>query len=346
MMRFKKVEIGLNILFWGLTSWLFIAANSVETQGMVVVDGEKVKQIIRSEDLMVMAITEQVFFLLLFYLELYFIRQLSKSKRVGLFVLKSLLSPIVIIILASLMIDQVVLNRPDKIVYDSSSSSLIFYLAVAICYGFIKMWHKNEQDKAQLELVKNQAELSLLRLQLQPHFLFNTMNNLLAMVNQSDNPKLAQSIDKLSALLRYVVYETQNEKAVLKDEIEFVNNFAELHLLRYEENEVNFSIDIKGTHDQQLIEPGIFLCYIENAFKHGVQPEEESFIRIFFDISRQNSVVFRIENSIPETTNLHDKGGFGLESNQERLKLAYSEKFNLEIVEQENYLVTLSIHTA
>jgi uncharacterized membrane-anchored protein YhcB (DUF1043 family) len=345
-MRFKKVEIGLNILFLGLTSWLFITSNSVETQAIVLIDGEKVKQVIRSESLTVIAITEQFFFLLLFYLELYFIHQLSKSKKIGLFIVKSFLSPFFITTLIFLTLRLIFINRPDKILYDSSSGNLIFYLAVAICYGFIKLWNKNERDRTQLELVKNQAELNLLRLQLQPHFLFNTMNNLLSMVNQSDNPKLAQSIDKLSGLLRYVVYETQSKKTLLRDEIQFIRNFAELHLLRYEEDEVNFSIYVKGNYDEQLIEPGIFLSYIENAFKHGVQPETASYISIFFDISNQEHVVFKIENSIPEVANIHDHGGYGLESSSERLRLTYPDKYSLEITEEDGYSVTLNINTA
>ena len=130
---------------------------------------------------------------------------------------------------------------------------------MVVCYGFTKKWIQHEYDRKQLEFTKNQTELKLLRQQLQPHFLFNTMNNLLAMVNQSDNPKLAQSIDKLSGLLRYVVYDTKNRNVRIDEEIAFIQNFAELHLLRFEEDEIDFKIDIIGNWNQQKLSQG-FSC--------------------------------------------------------------------------------------
>jgi len=206
-MRFKRIEIILNILFWGLTSWMIISSSSNEVLGVEIIDGEKVKTTVRNWDMAWSAAIGQVFYLLLFYGQLFLINRLAKSKKIVAFVLLSIFLILLIEALGSITIELIVF--PEMADYKSSFSSSIFYFVVAICYGFIKMWLKNERERNQLELVKNQAELNLLRLQLQPHFLFNTMNNLLAMVNQSDNPKLAQSIDKLSGLLRYVVYETK-----------------------------------------------------------------------------------------------------------------------------------------
>ena len=224
---------------------------------------------------------------------------------------------------------------------------LIFYIASALGYGFIKMWIENERDKKQLELVKNQAELNLLKSQLQPHFLFNTMNNLLSMVDQKNNPKLAKSIDMLSGLLRYVVYETKSEKVPIAGEIEFIKNFAELHLLRFEDGEIDFKFEVNGVLDQQKIEPGILLCYVENAFKHGVQPEEHSFIYIKMNASSPQEISFVIENSIPKEIKLKQEiaGGFGLKTNLERLQLAYPGRHTIQIKEEATFLVTLTLQT-
>jgi len=221
----------------------------------------------------------------------------------------------------------------------------IFYVAVVVCYGFTKKWIQHEQEKKELELIKNRTELNLLKQQLQPHFLFNTLNNLLAMVNQTDNPKLAQSIDKLSGLLRYVVYDTKSEKVAITEEITFIKNFAELHLLRFEDDEIDFKIKTSGNFDAQYIEPGIFVCYVENAFKHGVQPEENAFIHIDINISKEDRIVFSIENSIPKVPFDTKSGGFGLKSNQERLDLAYPDKHSIVFKSDETYRVELTINT-
>jgi len=167
----------------------------------------------------------------------------------------------------------------------------------------------------------------------------------LAMVDQKNNPKLAKSIDKLSGLLRYVVYDTKNEKVPIAQEITFLKNFAALNLLRFEEEEIDYTFVIKGEYDQQVIEPGILLCYIENAFKHGVQPEEKSFITIHLDISNKNKVHFSIKNSIPSFKQTNEKGGFGIASNTNRLKLAYPNKHSLHITETSEYTVELKIET-
>jgi len=342
-MRFKKLEIFLNLLFWAITSWFIVSTNSIEAQGLEIVDGEKVKTIIRSNDLIYLSLLGQLCFFLIFYAEIFLIQRLRKTKKIKGFILKT-----IGLLLFGLFWHElsVFLLFPT---FDSFSTGvadvLIFYLAIALGYGFIKMWLLNEQDKKQLEFVKNQAELNLLKSQLQPHFLFNTMNNLLAMVNQRENPKLAHSIDKLSALLRYVVYDSKKEKVLVKDEMTFVENFAELNLLRFEEGEINFKIEINGVFDEQKIEPGIFLCYIENAFKHGVEPEKKSFIHINLDISKPNVVLFRIENSISLHSTSLQGGGFGMSSNKERLNLVYPNKHRIYSLRSETYQVELVIET-
>lgn len=343
-MQFKRLEILLNVIFWILTSWFIISTSSIEAQGIEIIDGEKVKTVIRSKNLIYLALSGQFFFLIIFYAEFFLIQQLGNTKKIKAFVFKT----IGLLFLGSLLYElTTLLIFPDFDDLDKDIGGiLIFYLAVALGYGFIKMWLKDEKDKKQLELVKNQAELNLLKSQLQPHFLFNTMNNLLAMVNQSDNPKLAQSIDRLSALLRYIVYDAKNEKVFVKDEITFIKNFAELHLLRFEEDEVDFKIEIKGVFDQQKIEPGIFLCYIENSFKHGVELEEKSFIHINFDITDKNRIVFKIENSIPKQITQQQKGGYGIIANKERLNLAYPNKHTMHLnKDNETYSVELIIET-
>lgn len=351
-MRFTRIEIVLNVLFWVFFSWAYLTGEiSMDVVGSEIIDGKEKDILVRNYSKTYAIIILQCISILFSYIELYLIHRLTKPKAVRAFVIKSILLSFGFYLIQILFIILFFYLRDEKEILDNSnifraSAFLnIFYIAVAILYGFTKKWIQHEQDKKQLELVKNQAELNLLKQQLQPHFLFNTLNNLLAMVNQTDNPKLAQGIDKLSGLLRFVVYDAKSERVTIVQEIAFVKNYIELHTLRFEEGEVDFKLNVTGNFDTQKIEPGIFLCYVENAFKHGVQPEKEAFIKIDIDISKATEIYFKIENSIPKHPFRHNKGGYGILSNQERLDLVYPQKHSIRFIKESTYIVELIIQT-
>lgn len=347
-MKFKPIEILLNILFWGLMIWIFVFGNgSMDVVSSEIINGKEHKILARNIDKLYAILIAQFFFALFFYGELYLIHKLRKPRAVKGFILKTIGLIFGTLLVYVLSIKTIFFSNNETVLKDINIVFMnIFYIAVTFCYGFIKKWIRHERDRKKLELVKNQAELNLLKQQLQPHFLFNTMNNLMAMVNQSENPKLAKGIDKLSGLLRFVVYDTQaSQKVTISREIQFIRNFAELHLLRFEDGEIDFKIEIKGTFKSQPIEPGLFLCYVENAFKHGVQPEEKAFIYIDIDISKEDTIVFNIENSIPKVPFENESGGFGLKSNQERLDLAYPNKHSINFENDSTYRVELTIYT-
>lgn len=338
------MEIIVNIIFWVLSSWLIVSIFSIEALEVEIIDDKEVEFIKRSDFLITFFLIGQFLFAAYFYLHLNAIQKLVGQLDIRRFLIKSIALALLFLGVYYGISKFFIFQRPVS--FPSISYGIFaFYAAVSTGYGFIKIWIKNERDKKQLELVKNKAELSLLRSQLHPHFLFNTMNNLLSMVDQKENPVLAKSIDKLSNLLRYVVYEAKNDKVAVADEIKFIKNFAELHLLRFEEGEVDFKLQIEGNYDQQLIETGILLCYIENAFKHGVQPEFQSFIHIKIDISKPNIIIFKIENSIPPLIGIKQEGGYGLKSNEERLQLAYPLKYDIKIEENKTYFIQLKIDT-
>jgi sensor histidine kinase YesM len=311
-----------------------------------IIDGVEASEIRHSWKLIRFFLIGQFFFIAYFYTQLYLIQGVKTKSNLFVLTAKSLVIALVFFAIYYFFVKLFFENLIDILWFPSLWYGIfIFYTTIAIGYGFIKVWSKIAKDKQRLEVANQQAELHLLRSQLHPHFLFNTMNNLLAMVDQKNNPKLAKSIDTLSGLLRYVVYDTKNEKVPISQEILFLQNFAALHLLRFEEDEINYTFVIKGEYDQQLIEPGILLCYIENAFKHGVQPEEKSFITIHVDITQNDTLLFTVKNSIPSFKLNHDKGGFGIASNTNRLELAYPNKHSLHITETSEYTVELKIET-
>ncbi len=126
----------------------------------------------------------------------------------------------------------------------------------------------------------------------------------------------------------------------------FIRDFAELHLLRFEEDEIDYKFNITGSNNTQFIEKGILLSFVENAFKHGVQPEFNTYISMDIDITIATKVIFNIQNSIPPKIGVTHVGGYGLKATKERLQLRYPNKHSLEIDETAHiFNVTLTIHT-
>jgi sensor histidine kinase YesM len=341
-MNKKLVEIILNSLFWMVSSWLILSLFSIEAIDIDIIDNIEVKTIKRSKDMIIYLLIGQVLFVCYFYTQMYLVQKhIFKSSKKRLIIM-SILAFFSCILLYYMIVNG--LPFGNNIQY-FSLILIMFYAAIAIGYSFIKVWIISEQQRKQLELVKNKAELNLLKQQLHPHFLFNTMNNLLSMVDQENHPKLAKSIDKLSNLLRYVVYETKNDKVSIVKEIDFVKNFAALNLLRYEDDEVDFNLKILGNNNQQLIASGILLCFIENAFNHSVQPELKSFIHVTIDLLKVDIIAFKIENSIPPKTIQKENGGYGLKATKDRLNLVYANNYSLDINHDNTFTVILKIHT-
>jgi LytS/YehU family sensor histidine kinase len=221
---------------------------------------------------------------------------------------------------------------------------VIFYFALSIAYGMTRLLIDKSRREQQLIIDKKQAELSLLRNQLQPHFLFNAINNLLSMVDPSKNPKLVSSFDRLSQLLRYVIEETDTGKVSIAEEIEFLKNYIELQLLRFNEGEVNIHFNVSGKHVSQKVEPGLFIAFVENAFKYGTEPERTATIEIELDVTRPDAILFTIKNKVL-MTNISGVGT-GLEKTRKRLDLIYPNAHQLSISHTEDFIVSLTIITA
>ena len=343
----KWTELGINILFWIFSSWLIIFSFSITEHLVEINEGIVSGNTEHSNDLIIFFAIGQPLFALYFYIQLYFTQQLTDKSKVLNLIVKLLMVVVLFLSLYIIMVKFFFIGYIHIIWFPSLWYGIfIFYTVVAIAYGLIKAWSKMEVDKRNLEVVNKQAELHLLRSQLHPHFLFNTLNNLLAMVDQKNNPKLAKSIDKLSCLLRYVVYENKNNLVPVSKEIEFLQNFSELHLLRFEDNEIDFKQTTKGSFNQQLIEVGILLSFVENAFKHGVQPEFKSFVNIEFDLTEEHTIKFNIKNAIPPKLTTNQLGGYGLKATKDRLELAYPNNHSLNITEsKDQYAVELTINT-
>ena len=344
-MSSKNGEIILNILFWLLSSWLIVNSFSIVSQELEVIDGVETIQIERSSVLIKQLLLAIAFSFLLFYSNLFNLWQLRKELKGSQIWFYSFSLAGFAVLVQYLIRELGLINDIFQLPLSLIFGITIFYYAISSAYALTKIWRYSENQRQQLVLEKKQVELNLLRSQLQPHFLFNALNNLLALVNQKENPVLASSLDQLSGLLRYVVYDTAKQKVPMWKEINFIKNFAELHSLRFEENEIQFDLEVLGEYDQQEIEPGVFIPFIENIFKYGVEPERRSVLKICFDLSEPTVIRFSSSNPIYPMMQKLKGNGSGIASSKERLQLVYPQKHHLEITETETFNIELEIQT-
>ncbi len=331
----------INVSFWILTAWLITSSFSIQSQEIEVVNGVEQIFIRRDSHLIRFLLVQIVICCIAFYLNFFLVKKLKNGldlRQVG---TRSLF----ILLMTWILVNAIGwsgLVLPHGLVPGGIATGVVlFYYAISNAYGIGKLWLQTELQRQHLSLEKKEAELHLLRSRLQPHFLFNVLNNLLSMVDQQSNPQLAESISRLSDLLRYVVYDTDQPKVMIAKEILFIRNFAALQLLRFEKDEVRFSLEVEGSHVNQLIEPGIFVPFVENAFKYGTAPETQSSITIRVDVKKDDEVIFKIENPILSEPHQQDVGGSGLQATRERLQIAYPNRHTLNINQTDGFSVTL-----
>lgn len=219
--------------------------------------------------------------------------------------------------------------RPPKsmfVVRDYTMMILVAGLSVAI--KMTGNWYRMESERRELEKGRAEAELKNLKNQLNPHFLFNTLNNIYSLISFS--PEKAQhAVHDLSRLLRYVLYDNNQNFVPLMKEIEFVNNYIALMKIRLPRN-ARLETDI-FVESNVLVAPLLFISLIENAFKHGVSPMAPSFIDIELKTAATGEVICHIENSFfPKDRQDKSGSGIGLENLKKRLDLLYPHRHILK----------------
>lgn len=220
--------------------------------------------------------------------------------------------------------------------------SLTAGLAVAI--KMTGKWYKIETEKKELEKVHTEAELRNLKSQLNPHFLFNTLNNIYTLI--ALNPERAQvAVHDLSRLLRHVLYDNNENQVALDRELAFMKSYIELMGLRLS-NKVNLEVNIPENTGNIMVAPLLFITLIENAFKHGVSPTEKSYIHIDIKIPGNEQIICCIQNSFfPKKDNDRSGSGIGLSNLQKRLALTYPGHYTFETGRKGNeYVAMLIIH--
>jgi len=204
----------------------------------------------------------------------------------------------------------------------------IVYMAVARIAAsnlYVKKTNKLLAEQKEKEKKATEAELAWLKNQLNPHFLFNTLNNISSLVQI--NPTAAQeSISQLSELLRYALYDSNKQFVPLEGEIEFMENYVELMRLRCPER-ADIQADFQLPSEPKMILPLIYISLIENAFKHGLSNSNDSFVHISLH-EEGEKLIFTTENTnYPKNSNNKSGSGIGIENLKRRLDLVYPKSY-------------------
>lgn len=294
-----------------------------------------------------------LFYLLLvgfFYLNSFvLIPRFYFTKKYFLFVLFLFLLFCIILLAPILLIDHPTMQVPHRIENHPGMHRMapvifvrdIFYRGfIFLVVTFFSLVIRISGQWRQAQQEKIDSQLSYLKAQINPHFLFNTLNSIysLAITKSDETPK---AIVKLSGMMRYVTSECNTDFVPLEKEISYISDYIDLQKIRLR-NTVELEYSVSGEAGDKTIVPLLLIPFVENAFKHGVNPEENSRITIRIAIGA-NDIHMEVKNN-KVNERITDKTGIGIETTEHRLKLSYPGRHGLKIVNNETYYsVTLNI---
>jgi len=215
----------------------------------------------------------------------------------------------------------------------------IFISSASLTYQLIRERNAAERKQKEKETETLKTELSLLRSQVSPHFMFNVLNNMVALARKQSD-QLEPSLIKLSSLMRYMLYEADEEKVSLDKEIDYLRSYIDLQQQRFGK-QVSVDVIIHPADNPYEIEPMLLIPFVENAFKHGTGMIENA--RILIELKAEKGILyFTVQNKFnPASEEVRDKtSGIGLTNVKRRLKLLYGKKHDLQIGKSEELFTT------
>ena len=296
-----------------------------------------------------------LFYACLVYINFLFLMPEYLNKKrfweyIGLIILISIvITPLKLI--ATYLVLSMDLPKQQEFLISNYYPYFLYSFAILVLSSLIKIvsdWGKQLKENQELETKTMQTELQLLKSQINPHFLFNTLNNLYALTLKK-SAKAPEVVIKLSEMLRYMLYECNEKKVPLRKEIHYLENYLELEKLRQPDG-MDIRFDVVGLDKDYQVAPLLFIAFVENSFKHGLNTNlQEGFVHMLLLIE-DNQVNFQITNSKSNQlpiSNHGDKksGGIGLVNVKRRLDLMYPNKYELNINETPNaYEVLLELN--
>lgn len=220
------------------------------------------------------------------------------------------------------------------------------YLIVALytMFYFLRAWYEQQRLAQELQRDKAEAQLELLKSQVQPHFIFNTLNNIYSL-SLKNHPKTSDLIYRLSSLLSYMLYDSKQDHIPVSKEMEYIHNYIELEKIRYGER-LDVSVNCFDAVDSFSIPPFLLLPLVENSFKHGISNDVgNSWIRIDLTV-KEDWLTVKIENSrVAESLNGNAMyKGIGLQNVKKRLEILYPDRHEFKYLsEGQSFLTVLKI---
>jgi sensor histidine kinase YesM len=334
--RFFSKKVVYHSLFWLIVLFLLIALNTGDGNWWVTFSAELIN----------------VFFyaVIVYYNFLYLIPNYLTEKKFlvygGLLIVFAvILTPIKILVLYFLFS-----NYPEAqflLIHDQA----YFFLSNFVVAGsstivkIISDWARHQRERKDLQTQTMQSELRFLKSQINPHFLFNTLNNLYALTLKKSD-KAPEIVIKLSEMMRYMLYDCNEKRVLLSKEVQYIRNYLDLEQLR-QGKKVDIDLAVEGNIQDQKIAPLMFIPFLENSFKHGLSNViTHGYVKILVRVE-ENELTFFIENSKPERLPLPENrrvGGIGLVNVRRRLNLQYPDLHQLRIRETpQSYAVELKI---
>ena len=236
-------------------------------------------------------------------------------------------------------------------VYDLRTTSGNIYLAVTICgkgtivaaagacsIRLVKHWHLKEKRNLELLKERTEAQLQLLRAQVHPHFLFNTLNNIYSKA-QYESPGTAKMITELSHILRYVLEEGKRDLVPLENELQMLHDYINLEKMRYDDK-LDLHLSLPSKTDGVYIAPLLLLPFVENCFKHGTSKMlNNPWINLRIELQEASLSMKVMNGKRPLQILLHTRKGTGIDNIKKRLDLLYKDSYHLQINEEEEVFV-------
>jgi two-component system, LytTR family, sensor kinase len=338
----KNLEIALHVLFWLFSLWLLNQNFAFVTEEVFYIDGRRHEVVSRNYQLLSLITFTLVGKMVAAYGNAFWaLPRFLKDRRPGL-----LFPRAAGLVLAGVLVEVMAISVISRYNIDVTLAGwarmwrlnlLLYalYLGISVAYVMARHWQRNERPRRQLQEEKLAAELNFLKSQVNPHFLFNTLNNLFALAERHRNPELAQGIAGLSELMRYMLYDCRADRVSLEKEVHFIEALIGMQQLRLSpSDEVTISFEVTGDIRGRRIAPMILLPFVENAFKHGIRWASPSFVKIRLAVSGE-TLDFSVENSLFEKRDdpHREDAGIGLDNVRRRLELIYPYGHYLEVRE-------------
>ena len=264
----------------------------------------------------------------------YFLPKFLFKKKVVLFILV-FVAALILMVYSRIQLERYVVDgftHKEAYLYRPrfTVQSFFSYLSIVLFVSLMRFavdWLDLQTTRKEIEKEKLTAELNFLKAQVNPHFLFNTLNNLYYLA-YSKSENTTEVIEKLSLMMRYMIYDSNYPKVPLSKEIDYMKNYISLEKMRLSDKvDIQFSLD--GEADSIMITPLILITFLENAFKHGVtNTSRESFVNVCLKCTSQQ-LHFKVVNSKPPVSKVEEKSGIGLQNVKRRLELSYPGAYNL-----------------